>query len=172
MMNRVERLARAPQDKEAWQHWYYKTQQDYLRKRLKALAYLWEGYTLEATCRRLGIQSATWCRWADKYLHGGFESLLQPITHEKPQRLSPQRKKRRRFILTHHRPVEYGFDTYVWTEPCVRSLLEQKWQVVLEKTRVYEILDELNLSHQRVRREYIHRDPKPRKVFLQNIKKH
>lgn len=117
------------------------------------------------------MQSATLRRWADKYLHGGFESRLQPITHEKPQRLSPQRKTLLRFILTRHTPVEYGFDTYVWTEPCVRSLLEQKWQVVLEKTRVYEILDELNWSHQRVRREYINPDPKARKVLVQNIKK-
>jgi transposase len=172
MMNRVERLTRAPQDKKAWQNWYYKTQKDYLRKRLKALAYLWEGHTLEEACVPWGIQLATLRRWVDQYLHGGFECLLQPITHEQPQRLSPHRKKLVGFILTHHAPVEYGFDTYVWTEPCVRSLIEQKWQIALGKSRVYEILDELNLSHQRARREYVKGAPKARKTLVRDIKKH
>ena len=46
------------------------------------------------------------------------------------------------------------YNSYQWTGKGIQSVLEQRWQVHLNTSRIYEILDELGLSHQRVHRDY------------------
>jgi hypothetical protein len=41
----------------------------------------------------------------------------------------------------------------------VQALLQQKWQLTLSLTRLYEIFDELHLSRQRAHRDYGPRVP-------------
>lgn len=169
-MNRLTRLAHAPQDRAEWQRWYYKTQQDYLRRRLKALRLLWDGGGLEATSAEMGIQVATLRGWVDKYLEGGYERLLEPIRHRKPQRLSEEDKARLKAVVLNESPRHYGLETDVWTAVGIRHLLST-WGIALQPSRIYEVLAELGLSHQRAQRQYLNADPAAQKAFVETLKK-
>lgn len=71
-----------------WQKLYYKHQQTYLRQRLLAIKYLWEGKTRPEVTQLVGCTYATLTEWLDKFLEDGFEKLTQRITHRVPSRLN------------------------------------------------------------------------------------
>lgn len=43
--------------------------------------------------------------------------------------------------------------------------------VELKESRIYEILDELNLSHQKAHRDYANADKEQQNIFVSNLKK-
>lgn len=171
-MNRTMRIQqRAPQDRALWQALFYRHQQHSRRRRLLALKALWDGQSMIEVCRTQGIQRKTLETWLDAYLHGGFDALLAPQKRSRAQILSPQRRKILRHILLHKTPADYGLDAYQWTARYVQALLEQKWHLRLSATRLYEIFNELHLSHQRAHRDYGPSRPGQRAEFVAALKK-
>ena len=53
---------------ELWQKFYYKHQQEYLRKRLLAIKYLYEGQSRTAVSKLLECDYKTLSSWIDKFL--------------------------------------------------------------------------------------------------------
>jgi transposase len=45
------------------------------------------------------------------------------------------------------------------------------WIVILKNSRIYEILEALNFSHQKAHRDYINADPERQKQFVLTLKK-
>lgn len=169
-MNRRIRIQRlAPQDRDEWQRLYYRHPQQALRRRLKALKAVWDGETLQGVARRQGLRLKTLEGWLDTYLHGGFKALLAPQKRPRAQTLNPTRRKVLRYIVLHKTPADYGIDTYVWTGRAVRDLLRQKWQITLGLTRIYELLHELRLSHQRAHRDYGPHSAAERAAFVAQV---
>ena len=154
-MNRTHRIHQhPPEDPDWWVKLYYKHQQHSRRRRLFALKSLWEGQSIIQVCRSQGIARDTLNHWIDAYLEGGFKALLSPQKRPRAQRLSPEQRQSLREMITGQTPHDYGIDSYQWTGKGIQSVLEQRWQVHLNTSRIYEILDELGLSHQRVHRDY------------------
>ncbi|MGI9213896.1 MAG: helix-turn-helix domain-containing protein [Methylococcaceae bacterium] len=171
-MNRTIRIQQlAPQDRELWQSLFYRHQQQSRRRRLLALKALWDGQSMMEVCRTQGVQRKTLEKWLDSYLHGGFDALLAPQKRPRPQTLSPERLKILRYILLHKTPMDYGLDSYQWTAPRVQELLDKKWGLTLSANRLYEIFDELGLSHQRAHRDYGPSRPAERASFVRDLEK-
>lgn len=171
-MNRRIRIQRlAPQNRELWQNLYYRYQQQSRRRRLLALKAIWDGATLTEVCRSQKVQRKTLETWLDAYLHGGFDALLKPPQRPRSQTLTPQRRRVLRYILLRKSPADYDMDSYQWTAPRVRELLKNKWGVVLGNTRLYEIFDEMGLSHQKAHRDYGPAKPGQRSEFVRELEK-
>jgi transposase len=172
VMTRTQRIRqRAPQDHDLWQVLFYRHQQQSRRRRLLALKALWDGQSQAEVCRTQHVQRKTLEVWMDAYLHGGFDALLAPQRRPRAQTLSPQRRKILRYILLHKAPADYGLDGYQWTARLAQALLQQKWQLTLSLTRLYEVFDELHLSHQRAHRDYGPARPGERARFAAALKK-
>lgn len=56
-------------------------------------------------------------------------------------------------MLTEQKPIDYGIDRNRWTGKIICNVI-QSWEVELKDSRIYEILDELHLSHQKAHRDY------------------
>ncbi|ABG52896.1 hypothetical protein Tery_3854 [Trichodesmium erythraeum IMS101] len=67
---------------------YYKFQKEYLRKRLLAIKYLYEGKTRTEVSDLLDCHYQTLSTWIDKFLEGGLKNLIQLITHQVSSRLN------------------------------------------------------------------------------------
>jgi hypothetical protein len=63
--NRTFRLGDPQLDLELWQKLYYKCQQEYLRKRLLAIKYLYEGKTRKEVSDLLDCHYKTLSTWID-----------------------------------------------------------------------------------------------------------
>ena len=59
----------------------------------------------------------------------------------------------------------------LWTAKIMIQIIEQKWDVKLKDSRIYEIIQELNLSYQRGHRDYANADKAKQKQFVELLKK-
>lgn len=171
MASRTERLSQQPLDLKVWQQLYYKHQQEYIRKRLLAIKYLCEGKSRREVSELLGCTYKTLTQWIDKFLEGGLKQLTEPITHEVPSRLNLEQKQELKKMLLEQKPKDYGIDRHIWTGKIICTVIHKRWGVSLKDSRIYEILAELNLSHQKAHRDYANADPQKQTQFVETLKK-
>lgn len=92
LRNRTFRLETHDLDVGLWQHLYYKHQQEYVRKRLLAIRYLYEGKSRIEVSELLNCHYKTIGSWIDKFLERGLTELVKPITHKVESRLNIEQK--------------------------------------------------------------------------------
>lgn len=171
MANRNARLREIPPDWNLWQKLYYQHQTAYIRTRLLAIKYLWEGKSRPEVAKLVGCTYVTLTQWIDKFLEGGYPKLTEAITHQVPSRLSQEQQLELKRILLEQKPTDYGIDRYIWTGKIISLVIQQKWGVELKCSRLYEILDSLNLSYQKAHRDYANADKERQKQFVKTLKK-
>ena len=170
-MNLSQRLRLVSLDKKQWQRLYYKNQQAYIRQRLSAIRYLSEGKSRAEVAQLLGCTDLTIARWIVRYLETGLEGVVEPIKHQVKERLTPQQSQELKEMVLNQRPTKYGIDREIWTGKIIAFVIQQKWGIELKTSRIYEILDRLNLSHQKAHRDDENADPVKQKKFVKLLKK-
>lgn len=158
-------------DLELWQKLYNNTQQEYLRKRLRAIKYLYEGKMRPEIAKIIGCTYKTLTTWIDLFLNKGLEALVTPVKHNVKQRLSPQQKIELKEIIINKLPSDYGIDRNIWTGKIIAEVIYKQWSISYKLARIYEILYEIGLSHQRAHRDYINADSQQQKDFVQKVEK-
>ncbi len=171
MRSRTQDLKKQQLNREQWQKLYYQNQQSYLRARLLAIKFLAEGKTRTEVSEIVNCTYKTLTSWIDKYLEGGLEKLTESIKHQVPQRLSPEQKQQFKQMLLEQTPRDYGIDRNLWTAKIMIEVMEQKWNVKLKDSRIYEIIQELNLSYQKGHRDYANADKAQQQQFVELLKK-
>ena len=170
-MNLSQRLRLVDLDKKQWQRLYYKNQQEYIRQRLSAIRYLSEGKSRAEVAQIVGRTDLTIAKWIGKYLENGLEGLVEPIKHQVKERLNPEQQQEIKGMVLNDSPTKYGIDREIWTGKIIAEVIKQRWRVDLKRSRIYEILDNLNLSHQKAHRDYDNADPEKQKKFVKLLKK-
>ena len=171
MRSRTQDFKKQKLNLEHWQKLYYQKQQSYLRARLLAIKFLAEGKTRTEVSRLMNCTYKTLTSWIDKYLEGGLEKLTEPIKHQVPQRLNTTQKQQFKQMLLQQTPMDYGIDRNLWTAKIMMEIIEQKWNIRLKDSRIYEIIGELNLSYQRSHRDCANADKIKQKQFIELLKK-
>lgn len=169
--NRTFQLGDRQLDLDLWQKLYYKYQKDYVRKRLLAIKYLYEGKNRTEVSAIIGCSYKTLSTWIEKFLYGGLDELVKEIAHQVPSRLSSEQRLELKRMLLEQKPIDYGIDRNIWTGKIISSVIESRWEIQLKTTRIYEILDELKLSYQKAHRDYDHADEDQQKIFVSTLKK-
>ena len=170
-MNRTQAFQDKPFDADEWQKLYYRNQQHYMRQRLTAIKLLHEGHSRTQVSEQVGCNYNTLTRWLDQYLDGGLQGLVQPIRHQKPSRLTPEQQQQLKEMVLTQRPTDYGIDRHMWTGAILSVVIEQRFEVQLKDSRIYELLSELGLSYQRAHRDYANADPQAQQEWVAAVKK-
>jgi transposase len=148
---------------------------EYQRKKLRAIELLWKGHSRYEVARRVDVAYTTLTTWVQIIVTNGVKeglhTLVAPITHTRKQRLDAEQKKELLRIMTEDTPQDHGADRFIWTAEVLIEIIKKKWEVSLHDSRVYEILHELGLSHQRAHRDYANADPVAQKAFVAQVKK-
>ena len=170
-MNRTQALKRSTFDAEWWQKLYYRHPQQYIRRRLDAIKLLTQGQSRSQVARQLNCSYNTLTSWIDDYIKGGLGQLVVAITHNKPSRLTVEQQQQLKVMLLTQRPSNYGIERQLWTGGIIAEVIEQRWNVSLKDSRIYEILDELGLSHQRGHRDYANAEQQQQQQWVETVKK-
>ena len=170
-MNLSQRLRLVSLDKQEWQRLYYRNQQSYIRQRLSAIRYLSEGKSRAEVAILVGCRYLAVTEWMTKYLENGLTGLVEPIKHRVKSRLNSEQQQEIKRMLLNERPTKYGIDREIWTGNIIAEVIKQRWKVNLKTSRIYEILSELNLSHQKAHRDYANASPEKQKEFVETLKK-
>lgn len=171
-MTRTERLALAPQDIETWSKLFKKHKEEYLRNRLRSIKLSWEGKSQKAIAQQLGCSKSSLHSWIDSYLSGGFPELLSKWTsgREGTGRLNKTHKRILTYIILHKNPMDYSYQTGLWTLEILKDLIKIKWSISLGKSQLYTILTkDLGLSHQKFHRDYREADEGKQKSFIKEL---
>ena len=170
-MNRTQALKQRAFDAQQWQKLYYRHPQQYIRKRLDAIKQLMLGQSRTQVCQQVNCSYDTLTRWLDSYLTGGLEQLVVAITHDKPSRLTVEQQQQLKLMLLKERPSDYGIERQLWTGAIIAQVIEQRWEVQLKDSHIYEILDEIGLSHQRGHRDYANAERPKQLKWIETVKK-
>lgn len=119
----------------------------------------------------VGCVEQTLTTWIDIYLEQGLTGLTVAIRHQKPQKLNAEQKQQLKVMLLEQNPTDYGIDRYIWTGKIIADVINSKWNVELKDSRIYQILDEMCVSHQKAHRDYENADPEAQKEFVSEVKK-
>ena len=169
--NRTFQLGDRQLDLDLWQKLYYKYQKDYVRKRLLAIKYLYEGKNRTEVSAIISCSYKTLSTWIEKFLYGGLDELVKEIAHQVPSRLSSEQRLELKRMLLEQKPIDYGIDRNIWTGKIISSVIESRWEIQLKTTRIYEILDELKISYKKAHRDYENADEDQQKIFVSTLKK-
>ena len=90
-------------------------QQEYLRKRLLAIKYLYEGKTRTEVSDLLDCHYKTLSTWIDKFLEGGLKNLVETIIHQISSRLNIEQKQELKTMILKELPRDYGVDINKWS---------------------------------------------------------
>lgn len=170
-MNRTQRINEKELNLSEWQKLYYKHQKQYVRKRLEAIKNLHEKKPRKEVMQIVGCAEKTLTIWIDIYLEKGLAGLVEPIKHNKPQKLSVEQKQQLKTMLLEQKPTDYGIERQIWTGKIIVEVIAKIWNVELKDSRIYQILDEMGLSHQKAHRDYENADSEVQKEFVSTIKK-
>jgi transposase len=170
-MDRLEQLREKPFEIEIWQALFYQNQQNYIRKRLQAIKYLYEGMTRKEVMIEVRCARQTLVTWIDVYCAGGLKSLTKAIKSNKPEKLNGEQRSELRRMLLENKPTDYGIGRQIWTGKIIGEVIKQLWGIELQDSRIYAILKEMGLSHQKAHRDYENADPLVQQQFVSSLKK-
>lgn len=170
-MDRLEELRGKPFEVAVWQQLFYQHQKSRIRKRLEAVKYLYEGMTRKEVMIEVRCARQTLVTWIDMYCAEGLDGLTQATVSNKPERLSNEQRGELKKMLLENKPTDYGVDRQIWTGKIIVGVIKQRWGVDLRDSRIYAILKELGLSHQKAHRDYENADPLVQQEFVSSLKK-
>jgi transposase len=142
-------------DNQEWKKLYHNNQKEYIRKKLRFIA---DCVDLNSNFNRAGLSlkyklDKRFNTWTNAFLSGGLVKLCQPITRQIANRISEEQKLELKNIITTQTPKDSGIDRNLWTGEVIIELLKTKWNIDYKDSRIYQILDELGLSHQKAHRD-------------------
>jgi transposase len=118
------------------------------RRRLRAVAMVKDGYSLNEVARRMGCNASSVMRWHDAFRRGGKKALRPRPTPGRPPRLTHQQKKRLIAYLLEG-PLAHGYRTDIWTTLRIAELIERKFGTRYHRDHVGRILHALDWTCQK-----------------------
>ena len=130
--------------------------------RFKAIQEWSEGDSPTNRTRKYGTSRKIVYQWLNRYKQGGGWDGLKTLmgkTGPNP-RLSPEQEQQLKMLLAIQTPIDYGYQTTLWTCQIIAALIEKKFQVKYVPAGVANLLKRLGLSPQKPRRGAWEQDKK------------
>ena len=151
-----------------WKKKYHQNQIEYLRVRLRCVKLFASGLEPKAISDSLSIDKNRVIRVIQGYIDSSYEGLLRRITRKQPTLLSTEQEQAfKTTVLTSH-PSDHGLNANIWTGQVMIDYIKETYQVTY-KSGIYELLERLNLSHQRAHSDYINADKEEQIAFIKDL---
>jgi len=144
-------------------------QSEYIRVRLRVVASYASGLGFSELCQKHSLSEPTCRSYVNMYLLGGLEGLCGRIERPRPCALSDGQAAHFKQVLLERRPEEVGLEGNIWTGELMRRYLLATFGVAY-KSGIYDLLERLNLSHQKAHADYANADPEAQAAFLRDFK--
>jgi transposase len=148
---------------------FKKQQKEYIRQRLKAIKWLWQGKSRQEVADKLGIDRTSLLNWLHVLIEHGVEAGLKLLAQakkvKKSGKLSGDQQAELIDILEQHKPSDYGYEQNIFTGKILVEVVEKEWQLKLSDQTIYNLLDRHGFSYQRGHRDYDNADPRQQRVY-------
>ncbi len=156
-------------DEIKWTKYFQRYQQEYIRKRLRAIKLFAENNDVSAICQTLSLNKNTFYLFVNLYLKEGFEGLCRLAVRPKPTLLSAEQELSFKQIIIAKAPFECGLEGNIWNGQLMREFIKREFAVDY-KSGIYDLLRRLNLSHQKAHADYQNASKDEQLQFLDRFK--
>jgi transposase len=152
-----------------WNKYFRRYQQEYIRKRLRAIKLFAENNDVSTISNTLSLNQNSVYIFLAAYLKEGFEGLCRAAVRPKPTRLTTAQELLFKQTIVSKAPFECDLEGNIWTGELMRQLIKREFAVDY-KSGIYDLLDRLNLSHQKAHSDYQNADKDEQLRFLDRFK--
>jgi transposase len=156
-------------DVKEYQRYLRRHQAEYIRKRLYCVKLYSEKYNFDEIATALQLHHQTVRKHINIYLIGGFDLLCETIIREQKSRLDEPQSNEFKAILLTKRPFEVGLEGNIWTGAFMCEYLKNTYGIEY-KSGIYDLLERLNLSHQKAHSDYSNAKPAEQIAYLNDLK--
>jgi transposase len=117
--------------------------------RRRAVASVQDGHTPDEVAETLGISRAAVFGWLARYRAGGWDALNARRRGGRPPKLSGSQMQWIYQTVTEKNPLQMKFTFALWTLDMVRRLIRRHLRIMLSRSSVGRLMDQLGLSAQR-----------------------
>ncbi len=156
-------------DEIKWTKYFQRYQQEYIRKRLRAIKLFAENNDVSAICQTLSLNKNTFYLFVNLYLKEGFEGLCRLAVRPKPTLLSAEQELSFKQTIIAKAPFECGLEGNIWNGQLMREFIKREFAVDY-KSGIYDLLTRLNLSHQKAHSDYQNASKQEQIQFLEDFK--
>ncbi len=156
-------------DESDYKRYFHQNQSEHIRVRLRSVLLYHEGQNFEEISRSLSICNQSVRKYVNLYLSGGFKELCKAVKRPHKTRLSEPESLAFKSVLLGKRPCDMGLDGNIWTSKLMCQYLKETYGVVY-KSGIYDLLERLNLSHQKAHADYGNANPDEQIVFMEELK--
>lgn len=117
-------------------------------RRLEAAELFAQGLSQAVVSRRLGVNSASVCRWHRAWAEGGAEALRRQAPAGRKSRLTPAQLAQLEQELAKG-PQAHGYRSELWTTERIGKLIHTRFGVRYHRGHVWRLLGELGWTPQR-----------------------
>ncbi len=103
------------------------------------------------------------------YLADGFTGLCRQTTRNHKTRLTTEQELSFKQTIVSKAPFECGLEGNLWTGELMRAFIKGEFSVDF-KSGIYDLLNRLNLSHQKAHSDYQNADKNEQLQFVEDFK--
>ncbi len=108
------------------------------------------GMNPSSLARKYGTSRKIVYEWIDRYETGGWDGLKTRTGKTGPKpKLSPEQQKQLRLLLRTKTPMDYGYQTPLWTCQIIAELINQTFQIKYVPASVANLLKRMGFSSQK-----------------------
>jgi len=149
--------------------YFRRYQQEYIRKRLRAIKLFAENNDVSTISKILSLNKNSVYILLAAYLKEGFEGLCRLAVRPKPTLLSPEQELSFKQTILTKAPFECGLEGNIWNGRLMREFIKREFAVDY-KSGIYDLLNRLNLSHQKAHADYQNASKDEQLLFLDRFK--
>jgi transposase len=129
-------------------------------ERLRAVAMLEQGKSVDLIAEILGVGRSTIFEWQAKYRSGGLAALNTKFASGRPAKLSDRQMVQLYSLIVGKDPRQYSLGFALWTREMVAELIHRQFGIQVSLVTVSRILKRLGMSPQRPVYRAYQADPK------------
>lgn len=157
-----------------WNDLYSKNQQEYIRRRLKAIKLLWEGRSRAEVQGKLDVNGSTLIEWirllVERGVEAGLRQLARSKTVQKSGKLTLEQEQQLLALITDSTPRDLGYEQNIFTGKLLQEVVRDKWDVTVSDQTIYNIFQRHKWSYQRAHRDYENADASEQAAFVEQVK--
>ncbi len=157
-------------DEKSFKRYFHQKQAEYIRVKLRCIQLYHQGREFEAIAEILSIHHQSVRKYINIYISSGFEGLCQEVIRPQSSLLNHEQSASFKEVLLSKSPNEVGLCGNIWTGELMCQYLKQVYNVVY-KSGIYDLLERLNLSHQKAHADYANAKPSEQVAFIKDLQR-
>lgn len=156
-------------DESNYKKYFHSKQSEYIRKKLRCILLYYQGKEFEEISTKLSVHHQSVRKYINSYINGGFEELCKETIRPQSSQLSEKEMKSFKETLLNKRPFEVGLAGNIWTGKIMCQYIKATYKVAY-KSGIYDLLERLNLTHQKAHADYGNAQPNEQIAFINELK--